>query len=79
MKLFWKSSKDKKGFLKRLNKGIVELKKEIVRIAEHSDKKNKNKLKDGFLSKTIPLTAAQTISYAVLKKFFKSVTISIIK
>jgi len=74
----WKPKKDKKGFLKRLNKKINQLRETINSKAEHADKDGK-KLKAGFLSKEIALRAEQTITYDVLKKYFEKVTISIIE
>ena len=75
----WKPEKDKKGFIKKLANNITELKQHIGQKAEHSDKNNGNKLKDGFLSRTIKLSAEQTISYKVLKDYFERVSISIIR
>lgn len=76
----WKPLNNKNNrFLRRLKDSIVELKGDIMERAEHSDKGNDNKLKDGFLSREVPLSAAQTITYDVLKTFFKEISISMIK
>ncbi|WMX17415.1 C2 family cysteine protease [Aureispira sp. CCB-E] len=62
--------------VRRLGTRITDLKENIVEIADHKDKNNK--LRDGFLNKTVRLNAEQTITYEVLKEYFDRVNLSII-
>lgn len=78
----WKPNQDsKKKVIKRLKKQIMELKKGLTQVAEYNskDKSKDTKLRDGFLNKTISLSAEQTITYEVLKDFFERVNLSVIK
>lgn len=72
----WNPKRNRAGYIKKITKKITALKNAIQSSADHKDKKQK--LIDGFISKKIALSAAQTISYATLKQYFDRITISII-